>query len=116
MNYRIAIVGNRETVKGFALLGVDVKAVEGSSDALATLWELKRSMATDEHGTERPAYAIIFVTEDILKDTSLEEQKKLAKGALPAIIPLPTHLGSTGFGMSRLKRIVERAIGSDILQ
>jgi vacuolar-type H+-ATPase subunit F/Vma7 len=43
-----------------------------------------------------------------------EKYKKLTSGALPAIIPIPGHKGSSGFGDEKIKRIVEQAVGSDI--
>lgn len=113
--YRIAIVGPKEAVAGFALLGVDVAAATTAEEAAAHLLRLKRSMRTEE-GRERNVYGVVFVAEDLMGGLSADDQKKLSRGALPAIIPLPSHRGSTGYGLHRLKRIVERAIGSDILK
>ena len=115
MKYKIAIVGSREAVAGFSLLGVDVVPVESSQHAVEELMRLKKE-TRHENGRDVQTYAIIFITEDLAGGISADDEKKLAKGALPAIIPLPSHQGSTGYGMQRLKRIVERAVGSDILQ
>lgn len=114
--YRIAIVGPKESVAGFALLGVDIVSAHTPSEGVEALYRLKRTMQTDSAGRERNTYAIVFVTEDLAAGISPEDEKKLSRGALPAIISLPSHQGASGFGMQRLKRIVERAIGSDILQ
>ena len=116
MKYRIAIVGTKETVGGFALLGADIVAVDNGVQAVEELLRLKRTTTPDEKGVERNTYAIIFITEDLAGAISPDDEKKLARGALPAIIPIPSHRGSTGYGLERLKRIVERAVGSDILQ
>ena len=116
MNYRIAIIGSKEAVAGFALLGVDVLPVSGNAQATEKLFELKRTMTKEASGVERHTYAIIFITEDLASGLSPEDEKKLARGALPAIIPLPSHKGSTGYGLERLNRIVERAVGTNILQ
>lgn len=113
--YRIAIVGSRQSVQGFSLLGADIVPAESTEEAVAALYRLKKEMTKDERGLERNAYAIIFVTEDLASGIPPDDEKKLAQGALPAIIPLPSHRGSTGYGLARLKRIVERAVGSDIL-
>ncbi len=115
MKYKTAIVGSREAVAGFSLLGVDVVPVETSQQAVEELMRLKKE-TRNENGRDVQTYAIIFITEDLAGGISPDDEKKLAKGALPAIIPLPSHQGSTGYGMQRLKRIVERAVGSDILQ
>ena len=114
-NYRIAIVGSRQSVQGFSLLGADIVPAESTEKAIAELYRLKKVMNKDEKGIERQTYAIIFVTEDLASGIPAEDEKKLARGALPAIIPLPSHRGSSGYGLARLKRIVERAVGSDIL-
>lgn len=115
MKYRIAIVGTHAAVAGFALLGVDTVPVDSTEQAVEELMRL-RKVTRNEGGREVQTYAIIFITEDLAGGISPDDEKKLARGALPAIIPLPSHQGSTGFGFQRLKRIVERAVGSDILQ
>jgi V/A-type H+/Na+-transporting ATPase subunit F len=108
MHYRTAIIGTKETVGGFALLGVDVVPAETEQEAVEALHRLKKE--------ETNPYAIVFITEDLASGISPDDEKKLARGALPAFIPIPSHKGSTGYGLARLKRIVERAVGSDILQ
>lgn len=113
--HRIAIVGSREAVAGFALLGADVVPVLSPAEAVAALYRLKKETQLDEHGIERNVYAVVFITEDLATGMNADDEKRLARGALPAIIPLPSHRGSTGYGLARLKRTVERAIGSDIL-
>ena len=116
MRHRIAIVGSREAVSGFSLLGIDVIPAQTVDEAVTRLYELRKQTTPDEQGIERTTYAIIFVTEDFMADISPDDEKRLARGTLPAIIPLPSHKGATWYGLQRLKRIVERAIGSDILQ
>ena len=116
MKYKLAIVGSKEAIAGFTLLGADPVPASTSAEALSVLERLKKETQIDSHGVERNTYAIVFVTEDLASGLSPEDEKKLARGALPAIIPLPSHQGSTGYGLQRLKRIVERAVGSDILQ
>jgi len=116
MKYKTAIIGSRDAIAGFSLLGVDVVPVESPQEAVEQLLTLKKKKREDERGVEVNTYAIIFITEDLAGGISPDDEKKLARGALPAIIPLPSHQGSTGYGLQRLKRIVERAVGSDILQ
>jgi V/A-type H+/Na+-transporting ATPase subunit F len=115
-NYRIAIIGQKEAVQGFALLGVDIVPAYTHDEALEALFKLKKTMVTDPNGRERNQYAIVFITEDLAGGISPEDEKKLSRGALPAIISLPSHKGSSGYALDRLRRIVERAVGSDILQ
>jgi V/A-type H+/Na+-transporting ATPase subunit F len=117
MTYRIAIVGQKETVAAFSLLGVDVVSVSNGEEAVAALFRLKRTMQEDK-GIQKNAYAVVFITEDLATSISPDDEKKLQRGALPAIIPLPSLHEADGasYGLKRIKRIVERAIGSDILQ
>ncbi len=115
-NYRIAIVGSRQSVQGFSLLGADIVPAETTVEAVRELYRLKKETTKDERGAERQTYAIVFVTEDLASGIPADDEKKLVRGALPAIIPLPSHRGSSGYGLQRLSRIVERAVGSDILK
>jgi V/A-type H+/Na+-transporting ATPase subunit F len=114
-NYSIAIVGPKEAVAGFALLGAHVVPANTTAEAVDALLKLKKTMVTDG-GREHNAYGIVFVSEDLASGISPDDEKKLSRGALPAIVPLPSHRGASGYGIARLKRIVERAIGSDILK
>ena len=44
-----------------------------------------------------------------------EEIEKYKDKMLPAVIVIPGKEGSTGFGMTNLKKSVERAVGAGIL-
>ena len=112
MNYKVAVVGTREITSAFSVLGFDTFCVYSTQECIKTLLKLKEN--NDEEGDEKNAYAIIFVVEDLIKSIPEDEYKKINTGALPAIIPLPGHKGSTGFGETKLRKIVEKAIGSDI--
>lgn len=79
-----------------------------------TLFRLKNEKQNEEDENSGKKYAIIFILEEFLKEVSEEDYQKLSSGALPAIIPLPSHKGSTGFGESKIRKIVEKAVGSDI--
>jgi V/A-type H+/Na+-transporting ATPase subunit F len=113
-NYKIAVVGTKMITAGFATLGCEVKNANSALEAKELLFELKKEkqIAGDEESPQK--YAIIFVLEDFIKDISVEDYSKISSGALPAIIPIPSHKGSTGFGETKIRRIVEQAVGSDI--
>jgi V/A-type H+-transporting ATPase subunit F len=117
-NYKIAIIGNKDTVMGFKALGIDIFNVNNKDEAVETLFTLKNK-SQNEEGKEKdtkPLYAIIFITEDFAEQITKEEYQKLSKNALPAIIPLPSSSGSSGYGIKRIGKIIEMAIGSDIIQ
>ena len=113
MDYKIAIIGAREAIQGFALLGVHPVAASSTEEVVTKIKEMKKDAST---GSASEPYAIIFVTEDLAEGFTPDDVKYFSKDPLPAIIPLPSHLGSTGAGLKRLKSIVERAVGSDILK
>ncbi|MBU0578000.1 V-type ATP synthase subunit F [Patescibacteria group bacterium] len=113
-NYKIAIIGSRETILGFKALGLEPVYATNSSEAVESMFSLKREKMGAE-GESRNKYAILFVMEDLMMDVTPDDYKKLTADPLPAIIPLPSHLGSTGYGLKKLKGIVERAVGMDIL-
>lgn len=113
--FRIAIIGPKESIAGFRLLGADIESAYTPDEAVASLFRLKRMTKTDDAGRERNVYGIVYITEDLAAGIGPEDQKKLSRGALPAIVALPSHQGSNGYGIKHLHQIVERAIGSNIL-
>jgi V/A-type H+/Na+-transporting ATPase subunit F len=116
MNGRIAFVGPEESVRAFALLGVDIVPAREQGEAIAHIHRLRKDMTKDDRGIERNTYAIIFVSEHLVHDLPREEEAKFSGSFLPAIIPTPSNRGNATAGVARLKKLVERAVGSDILQ
>lgn len=103
MQYKIAVMGERDSVLGFAALGIEVCPV---SDAEQARTELRR-MAKEN-------YAIIYMTEQLASSLSAEVAH-YADALTPAIIMIPGKEGSLGIGMNNVKTAVERAVGADIL-
>ncbi len=101
--YKIAALGDRDSVLGFRTLGLDVFPAEDLEEARTTL----RRLAKEN-------YAIIYLTEGYAKDMGPEIARY--KDALtPAVILIPGREGSLGIGMNAVKTAVERAVGADIL-
>lgn len=101
--YKIAVLGEQDSIYGFAALGLDIFPAEDRDEA-------KRCLETIDNGN----YAVVFVTE---KTASLL-QKEIARfdeQPIPAIIPIPGVTGNTGEGMARVRQAVEKAVGSDII-
>ncbi len=113
-NYKIAIIGSREAVIGFKAIGLDPVYASNTTEAVEALYSLKKEKV-EVDGEQINKYAIVFIIEDLAMDIPVDDYKKLSSEALPAIIPLPGQLGSTGFGLTKLKRTVEKAVGMDIL-
>lgn len=101
--YRIAVLGDRDSIYGFAALGLDTYPVNDTETAAKTLKKLADS-----------DYAVIYITEDL--QAKLESEiSKYKDSRLPAIIPIPGVSGNTGKGILNLKKMVEQAVGSDII-
>ena len=101
--YKIAVLGDRDSIYGFATLGLETFPVTDAEEGEETL---KRLALTD--------YAVIYITES-LKAEIEDEIEKYKDQKLPAIIPIPGVSGNTGQGMVDVKRLVEQAVGSDII-
>ena len=106
MEKKVAIMGNYNTILGFKAVGVNAFPISEVEDAVKTLEKIKKS---DEYG-------IIFITEDWLEQLFKEIEEIFGQSALPAIVGIPSQKGSTGAGLKNLSRIVEQAVGSDILK
>ncbi len=101
--YKIAAIGDRNSVYGFASLGLSVYFVDEVHEAKLTIKKL-----VDED------YAVIYITEQLLSKMP-EELDKYKDSPMPAIIPIPGVSGNTGMGLKNVSRFVEQAVGSDIL-
>lgn len=110
----MAIIGPRETILGFKAIGIEPVYATDPKEVVEKLYELKKEKVEHE-GENYNKYAIIFIMEEVAREVTPEDYKKLSSEALPAIIPLPNHMGTTGYGLAKLKTIVEKAVGMDIL-
>lgn len=101
--YRIAVIGERDSIYGFAALGLRPFPVSNEEEGRRTLKELADGK-----------YAVIYITEALYKKLE-DDIEKYNESLLPAIIQIPGVSGNTGLGMLNVKRSVERAVGSDII-
>ncbi len=100
--YKIAVIGDRDSVLGFMSLGISVFEVTSTAEATKTL----RRIAKEQ-------YAVIFITQNYAREME-EAIDGYRTAALPAVIPIPDRNGG-GYGVSLMKSAVERAVGTDIL-
>ncbi len=100
---KIAVIGDYDSIYGFASLGLATFPVDGYEEAEKTLKSLAGS-----------GYGIIYITED-LAAKSRKVIDKYKESMLPAIIQIPGVSGNTGDGVMAVRRSVEQAVGSDIL-
>lgn len=101
--YKIAVMGDYDSIYGFATLGFDTISVTDPDSAENKLQQLAEG-----------GYGIIYITESLAAEICKTIEKYKEK-MLPAIIQIPGVSGNTGAGVSNVKKSVEQAVGSDIL-
>lgn len=101
--YKIAVMGDRDSVLGFRALGLEVFPLEDVTESRRTLHRLARN-----------DYAVIYITEQLASQLTPEIQR-YKDSVTPAIILIPGKSGSLGLGSGALQSAVERAVGADIL-
>ena len=100
---KIAVMGDYDSIYGFAALGLDIFPVDDKEEGTHLLKRLA------ENG-----YGIIYMTEK-LADTLKAAREEYMSRIAPAIILIPGVSGNTGEGVRGVKGSVEQAVGSDIL-
>ena len=101
--YKIAVMGDSDSVLGFKALGLEVCPVSGQEEARQAL-----------HRMAKESYAIIYMTEQLAARLG-PDIARYQDALTPAIILIPGKEGSLGIGMANVKTTVERAVGADIL-
>ena len=101
--YKIAVMGDYDSIYGFASLGLEIFPIDDATEALKTIKQLSEGK-----------YAVIYMTEALVELLGHEIDKYQTE-MLPAIIPIPGAKGNTGIGIANVKRFVEQAVGSDII-
>lgn len=101
--YKIAVMGDRDSIYGFASVGLEPHAVSDINEAKIKLKELVEG-----------EYGIIYITEKLASSLKkeIEYYQELEK---PAIILIPGISGNTGIGIDSVRNSVIKAVGSDII-
>jgi len=99
----IAVMGDYDSIYGFATLGLDTFPVSTKEEGSQIL----KHLADGEYG-------IIYMTE-ALAEILKEDRERYSSRITPAIILIPGISGNTGEGVKKVKASVEQAVGSDIL-
>lgn len=100
---RIGVLGDIESIKGFACLGLDIFPCEGKSVGEKAFKEL---LSKD--------YGVIYITEQ-LAALLYKEIAKTDKKFKPSIVAIPDIANGKGFGREALRQAVIKAVGSDII-
>ena len=101
--HKIAVVGDKDSVLAFKVLGIDVYTVSGEKEARITVDRL-----AEEAG-------IIFITERtarLIPKTIERYDKKF----IPAVLLIPDNQGKLNIGMERINKNMEKAVGVNILE
>lgn len=103
MQYKIGVLGDRESVAGYRAAGLYAVACNTAAEAARALADMAAECA------------VLYITETLAQELQAEiaayDDKKV-----PAIILIPGSGGSLGIGRQRLDAAVERAVGGNILQ
>ena len=102
--YKIGMIGTEEAIGGFNALGVHCFYIKKESEIDNIIEQIQSAK-----------FAAIYITEDWAEKvrTSIDEAFKDA--ALPAVVTVPSQKGASVAGLNNLRKIVEQAVGSDIL-
>ena len=101
---KIAIVGDRDTVTGFRMVGVRESIIPTNPD------ETRKALLDYFRD---PQMGLIIITEPLameVEDTILE----LSEAPVPVILLIPDRQGTTGAYETVLKELIRRAVGIEI--
>lgn len=101
--YKIAVIGDYDSIYGFAALGLDTFPVSGAEEAEKIFTRLATG-----------SYAVIYITEAVAGQIE-RLVNRYKESLLPSVILIPGISGNTGKGIEGVKKSVEQAVGSDIL-
>lgn len=100
--YKVAVMGDRDSVAAFSALGFDTFEINDGKAAAKKLRELSSD------------YGIIYITEKLAAFCE-KEIRNMKDNITPAVILIPGTSGNTGKGLQSLNESVERAVGKNIL-
>lgn len=103
MAHNIGVVGDKDSILPFKILGFSVFASTNPREAREIVDRLAREN-----------YGIIYLTEE-LADQMSDTIERYDATLVPAIILIPNHSGSLGIGKRRIQENVEKAVGQNIL-
>jgi V/A-type H+-transporting ATPase subunit F len=105
--YKVAVIGDFDTVMGFKLAGVgETYEVENSQDAGKVLRQLSK----------RDDIGVIIMTERVAEGVTevLEEVLKTRKARIPVIVEVPDKRGPMKRLAVSIREMVKRAIGIEV--
>lgn len=107
--YKLAVVGDKDSISPFKVLGVDVYPIEFSENEEELESRVKKVI---EHLAIKE-YGIIFITEEYANSCP-EVINRFKTSTLPMITLIPSNRGSLNIGMNKIDENIEKAIGTNI--
>lgn len=103
MTYKIAVIGDYDSILPFKMIGFDIYPIRQSSQVRPLLEELVAKQ-----------YGVVYLTEQLAQDIpeTIAHYRALT---VPTVILIPNHHGSLGIGLASIQENVEKAIGQNIL-
>ncbi len=101
--YKMAVIGDKDSILGFKSLGVATYPVTGEEEVPRVL-----------NRVTREKYAVVCITENAAQQVTAQLEE-LNKKMLPAVLLIPNNQGTLGLGMEQIRKNAEKAIGPDIL-
>lgn len=103
--YKIAVMGDYDSIYGFATLGLTIFPF-GPDETEEAKEALRRLL--------KGGYGVIYITEELASRME-DEIARYSEQIMPTIILIPGVCGNTGKGVLSVRKSVEQAVGSDIL-
>ncbi|MGC8816879.1 MAG: V-type ATP synthase subunit F [Candidatus Hadarchaeum sp.] len=105
MGFKIAVIGDLETITGFNLAGVQFAHVH--TDKEKTLSRLEEFLSNEEIG-------LILITHRVAEEISPEFRRKIQeKGLLPLVLKIPDRSGYVPES-DELQELVRKTVGVEI--
>lgn len=101
--YNIAMIGNRDSIIGFKLLGISIFPVSKKEETIEILNKIVKEK-----------YAAVFITEEIAIQI-FEKIEELQKNSMLSLTIIPNKFEKKNLGLKILEKNIEKAIGTDIL-
>ncbi len=101
--HKVAVIGEKESIIGFSALGLNVFEIDDATGAEKKIKELIKL-----------EYGIIYLTEKVAQDLN-ERLEYYQVNYNAALVPIPGSDKSAKIGLENVRKSIERAVGSNIL-
>lgn len=108
-HYKVAIIGQRDTVSGLRAVGADIFPAQDGEAAIEQMRHIK-ALSVDD--TKPVVYAVVCVIEEVINGVDPVLYDDVVAGSLPAFVIIPGPVGSSGQAEERIRRLAERAVGT----